>query len=90
MTTAKAASTGKSSTVEPPNAKSNTLKYRLRHVLEGQVLRLGGANFSVVATHRQDRLVHLELETEDRASATLIGMPGARVRLLAGASAPPQ
>ncbi|SKC09570.1 hypothetical protein SAMN05660473_04129 [Arthrobacter sp. 49Tsu3.1M3] len=90
MTTGKAASTGKSGTVEPTNAKANSLKYRLRHVFEGQVLRLGGVNFSVVATHRQDRLVHLELETEDQASATLIGRPGARVRLLAGAAAPPQ
>jgi hypothetical protein len=66
------------------------VKYRLRDVLEGQVLLLAGANFSVVAKHRRDRLVHLDLQADDKASATLIGMPGARVRLREDTSAAPQ
>ena len=69
---------------------AGTVKYRLRDVLQGHVLCLAGANFSVVAKRRQDRLVHLDLETDDKASATLIGMSGARVRLLEGTSATPQ
>ncbi|MFE4229336.1 hypothetical protein ACFRJ8_15785 [Arthrobacter sp. NPDC056886] len=66
------------------------VKYRLRDVLEGQVLRLAGTNFSVVAKRRRDRLVHLDLESDDQASATLIGIPGARVRLREDTSAAPQ
>ena len=69
---------------------AGTVKYKLRDVLQGHVLRLAGANFSVVAKRRQDRLVHLDLETDDKASATLIGMPGVRVRLLKGTSVTPQ
>jgi hypothetical protein len=66
------------------------VKYRLRDVLEGQVLRLAGSNFSVVAKRRRDRLVHLDLEADDQASATLIGVPGARVRLREDTLATPQ
>lgn len=57
------------------------VKQRLRELREGQVLRLADDSFAVVATHRQRRLVHVYLESEDGASATLIGVPGARVRL---------
>jgi len=69
---------------------SGIVKYKLRDVLEGHVLRLADSNFSVVAKHRHDRLVHLDLEADDRASATLIGLPGARVRLLEDPLASPQ
>ncbi len=53
---------------------------RLREVVEGQVLRLANASFAVLAKHRRRRLVHLDLQAEDGVSATLIGVPGARVK----------
>jgi hypothetical protein len=57
---------------------------KLREVREGQILKLAGARFAVVATQRQPRLIQLDLEAEDGAPATLLGVPGARVRLHEG------
>jgi hypothetical protein len=57
------------------------VQYRLWEVREGQILRLAGSSFAVVAKHRRHRLVHLDLEADDGAHATLIGVPGALVRL---------
>lgn len=63
------------------------VEFKLRDIRAGQVLRLADTSFAVVAQHRRHRLVHLDLEADDGAPATLIGIPGARVRLR-GESAP--
>ncbi|MCB5275939.1 hypothetical protein BJG92_03493 [Arthrobacter sp. SO5] len=62
-----------------PASPQSFVKHKLQDVLEGQILRLGGDRFAVIAKHRRHRLVHLDLETEDGGPATLIGIPGARV-----------
>jgi hypothetical protein len=59
---------------------------RLAH--EGQVLRVAGECFTVLAKGRRRRVVRLDLEAEDGAHATLIGVPQARVRLREGEAAP--
>lgn len=60
----------------------------LRQAHEGHVLRVAGESFAVVAKYRQRRVVHLDLEAEDGAHATLIGVPRARIRLCEGAAPP--
>ena len=57
------------------------VKHKLREVVEGQVLRLADDSFAVLGKRRRHRLVHLDLEADDGSRATLIGVPGARVRL---------
>jgi hypothetical protein len=59
---------------------------RLAH--EGQALRVAGECFTVLAKGRRRRVVRLDLEAEDGAHATLIGVPQARVRLREGEAAP--
>lgn len=60
------------------------LEHSLREVREGQVLKLAGSHFTVLTQERRHRLVHLNLEAEGGGQATLIGVPGARVRLREG------
>ena len=60
------------------------LKHSLREVREGQVLTLAGSHFTVLAQERRHRLVHLNLEAEGGGQVTLIGVPGARIRLREG------
>jgi hypothetical protein len=62
----------------------SALEHSLREVREGQVLKLAGSRFTVLAQERRHRLVHLDLEAEGGGQATLIGVPGARVRLSEG------
>lgn len=57
------------------------VEHSLREVREGQVLKLAGSRFAVLAKERRRRLVHLDLKAEDGGRATLIGVPGARVTL---------
>lgn len=66
------------------------VQYKLREIREGQVLRLADSSFAVVAKHRRHRLVHLDLESDDGAHASLIGIPGARVRLCEEATPGPR
>ena len=68
-------------TMTEPEIPGTLPRCRLREVAEGQVLRLAGSNFAVVGRRQQRRLIHLDLEAEDGAPATLIGVPGARFRL---------
>jgi hypothetical protein len=68
-------------TVTKTAARQHFVEHKLRDVLEGQILRLADASFAVVAKQRRRRLVHLDLEADDGSCATLIGVPGARVRL---------
>ena len=67
-----------------PATQTVFTKRRLREVLEGQILRLADSSFAVVAKHRRRRLVQLDLEADDGSRSTLIGVPGARVRLREG------
>jgi hypothetical protein len=62
----------------PPHS---SVEYRLREVQEGQILKLADFSFAVLTKQRRHGLVHLDLEAADGAFATLIGIPGARVRL---------
>lgn len=71
-----------------PESPQSFLECELRQAREGQVLRVAGESFAVVATYRRRRVVHLDLEAEDGAHATLIGVPRARVRLRKGAVPP--
>lgn len=64
-----------------PAFPQSFVEHKLREVLEGQILRLAGASFAIVAKHRRHRLVHLDLEADDGTRTTLIGVPGARFRL---------
>lgn len=61
-------------------------EYELRQAHEGQVFRIAGESFAVVAKHRRRRTDRFELEAEDGSHATLIGVPAARVTLREGAS----
>lgn len=69
-----------------PETPQPFIEYELRQAHEGQVLRIAGESFAVVAKHRRRRTVRLDLKAEDGAHATLIGVPAARVRLREGAS----
>lgn len=60
------------------------VEHRLRDVRKGQVLKLGGSPFAVLAQERRKRLVQLDLKAEDGALTTLIGVRRARVRLRNG------
>jgi hypothetical protein len=68
-------------TMTGPDMSPVFTEHKLRKVLEGQVLRLADTSFAVVARHRRHRLIHLDLEADDGSHSTLIGIPGARVRL---------
>lgn len=71
-----------------PDSPQPFLECELRQAHEGQVLRVAGESFAVVAKYRRRRVVHLDLEAGDGAHATLIGVPRARVRLREGVAPP--
>jgi hypothetical protein len=58
--------------------------HKLREVHEGQILKLAGTRYAVMATQRRRRMIHVDLEAEDGDPATLIGLPDARVKLHEG------
>lgn len=64
-----------------PQLPETLARCRLRDIAEGQILRLAGSSFAVVGRRQEGPLIHLDLEAEDGAPATLIGVPGARFRL---------
>jgi hypothetical protein len=71
----------RSTTITESQIPETLARCRLREIAEGQVLQLAGLSFAVVGRRQQQRLIHLDLEAEDGAPATLIGVPGARFRL---------
>ena len=48
-----------------PETPQPFIEYELRQAHEGQVLRIAGESFAVVAKHRRRRTVRLDLEAED-------------------------
>lgn len=63
--------------------------YTLREVREDQILELADSSYAILTKQRRRGLVHLDLEANDGARTTLIGVPGARVRLGERASTTP-
>jgi hypothetical protein len=68
-------------TMTEPAVPPAVTTQKLREVFEGQVLRLADTSFAVLARHRRHHLIHLDLEADDGSHSTLIGIPGALVRL---------